>query len=222
MAALVAGACGEVTIAPAGIRLDLRGKVRAALTGLPIGGARVTLYAPSDTAAAIDSTATIADGSGNYRVVHRLADRADCARIRLQAAAAGYVTAAVPADSIYCMAAAQIVNIEMTPAAISLVHPSRCIIGSHFIGDLCEPPLRYARARPALRGARARPTATAGRGTATRDRRRGSGLRAPGRHALRRAQGPGQAVGLHGQDRRARVLLPREDPWLNDPNACVP
>lgn len=113
MAALVAGACGEVTIGPVGVRLDLRGKVRAAATGLTIGGARVTLYAPSDTAAGIDSTAVIADGSGNYRVVHRLADKADCAFMLLQASAAGYAPTTVPNDSIHCMDAAQIVNIEL-------------------------------------------------------------------------------------------------------------
>jgi hypothetical protein len=113
MAALVTGAC-EVTIAPAGVQLDLRGKVRAAATGLTIGGARVTLYAPSDTAVGVDSTAVIADGSGNYRVVHRLADHADCALMRLQASAAGYATTTVPTDSIACMDAAQIVNIELT------------------------------------------------------------------------------------------------------------
>jgi len=113
LAALVASACGEVTIAPAGVRLDLRGKVRAAATGLTIGGARVSLYAPSDTAVGIDSTVVIADGSGNYRVVHPLADKADCPSMRLQASAAGYATTTVPTDAIYCMEAAQIVNIEL-------------------------------------------------------------------------------------------------------------
>jgi hypothetical protein len=170
---LLAAACGEVTIAPAPVRLDIRGKVRAAATGLPIGDARVTLYAPSDTATGSDSTATLADGSGNYRIVRQLADKSDCSLVRLQAAAAGYATSTVAADAIYCMDAAQIVNIELAPAAISLLRSARCIIGSHSIGDLCaESLLRHARARPARRGARDRPAATAANHPAARGGRR--------------------------------------------------
>jgi hypothetical protein len=112
-AGLFAAACGDITITSAPVRLDLRGKVRAAQTTQPIAGARVTLFAPSDTAT-VDSTGTVTDASGNYRIVHTLADKADCPLVRLQAAAAGYATATLPADAIACRDAAQIVDIALT------------------------------------------------------------------------------------------------------------
>lgn len=112
-AAIVAAACAEVAIGPAPVRLDLRGKVRAAATGGPIGGARVTLFALSDTAATVDSTTTLADGSGNYRLVRTLGDKSDCPLVSLQASAAGYATTTLPADSISCVDAAQIVDIAL-------------------------------------------------------------------------------------------------------------
>jgi hypothetical protein len=112
-AALFAAACADFAIGAAPVRLDLRGKVRAAATAGPVAGARVTLFAPSDTAATVDSTTTLADGSGNYRLVHTLADKSDCALLHLQAAATGYATTTLPADSIFCMDAAQIVDIVL-------------------------------------------------------------------------------------------------------------